>query len=210
MRKPKAQKVPNPYAFPKLAHKRRHGPTGHKLYRGYKPWLRDEFGFRCVYCLTRETWADDGHNRFSADHVKAKSKHVALTNDYDNLVYCCQRCNTLKSTKIGLPDPCEASLKTHLKLLRTGRFIGITPEGKRLVEYLLLNANERVRQRTYLMRLFAKQAKADPWELENRFGFPEDLPNLRKLRPPKGNKRPEGLEDSYYALKKSGKLPLYF
>jgi hypothetical protein len=25
-------------------------------YESYRPWLRDEFAFRCVYCLTRETW----------------------------------------------------------------------------------------------------------------------------------------------------------
>jgi len=33
---------------------RRHGPRGYLDYTSFKAWLRDEFTFRCVYCLTSE------------------------------------------------------------------------------------------------------------------------------------------------------------
>jgi hypothetical protein len=48
------------FDYPSLPHARRHGPQGYADYKHYKPWLRDEFSFRCVYCLCRETWLPDG------------------------------------------------------------------------------------------------------------------------------------------------------
>jgi hypothetical protein len=44
------------FQYPRQAHVRRHGPLGYVNYQSYKPWLRDEFEFRCVYCLWRERW----------------------------------------------------------------------------------------------------------------------------------------------------------
>ncbi len=43
-----------PFRYPDGPHQRRHGPRGYASYESYRPWLRDEFAFRCVYCLTRE------------------------------------------------------------------------------------------------------------------------------------------------------------
>ena len=43
--------LPAPFAYPTTPHTRRHGPRGYKNYKEYKPFLRDEFAFRCVYCL---------------------------------------------------------------------------------------------------------------------------------------------------------------
>lgn len=45
-----------PFEYPGAAHQRRHGPQGYRLPDSYRPWLRDEFAFRCVYCLIREQW----------------------------------------------------------------------------------------------------------------------------------------------------------
>jgi len=45
-----------PFIFPSVAHVRKHGPVGYTDFTTYKPWLRDEFQFRCVYCLERERW----------------------------------------------------------------------------------------------------------------------------------------------------------
>ena len=44
-----------PFDYP-APHLRRHGPMGYADYASYRPWLRDEFSFRCVYCLLREQW----------------------------------------------------------------------------------------------------------------------------------------------------------
>jgi hypothetical protein len=48
---------PTPFAYPAVGHMRRHASAGYKDYRDFKPWLRDEFEFRCVYCLQREMWS---------------------------------------------------------------------------------------------------------------------------------------------------------
>lgn len=38
-------------------------------------------------------------------------------------------------------------------------------------------------------------------------GFPDDLPDLSRLRPPEGNSRPEGVQQSYFAQRQRGELP---
>ena len=45
-----------PFIYPAEAHVRRHGPQGYASANSFRPWLRDEFAFRCVYCLLREQW----------------------------------------------------------------------------------------------------------------------------------------------------------
>ncbi len=49
------------FAYPPTDHVRRHGPRGYENYENYKPFLRDEFDYRCVYCLLREVWFPDRH-----------------------------------------------------------------------------------------------------------------------------------------------------
>jgi hypothetical protein len=202
-------KISRPFQYPSKAHRRVHGPRGHASYQAYKPWLRDEFEFRCVYCLTRERWRDDGQYSFTIDHVKPKSRYVDLTADYDNLVYCCARCNTLKSTKLGLPDPCNSTLAKHLKQ-GSGYFIASTPLGKRLIEYLRLNSPERVSNRLQYMLFFENRARLPHKLLGLAFGYPADLPDLARLKPPKGNSRPAGVKTTHFARKRASKLPPYY
>jgi hypothetical protein len=38
------------------------------------------------------------------------------------------------------------------------------------------------------------------------FGYPDDLPDLRRLRPPLGNTKPGSAEGCYYALRERGGL----
>jgi HNH endonuclease len=206
---PKRPRVPPPFRFPPKPHRRVHGPRGHNDYRAYKPWLRDEFEFRCVYCLTRELWVNAGYNAFTIDHVKPKSSYADLIADYDNLVYACNRCNNLKSIKLGLPDPCNSSLAKHLKL-RSGIFIHVTPLGRRLIEYLKLNEQGRIFERMRYLITFNDQNRSDPKLLLMTFGYPPELPDLSALNPPGGNSRPNGLKRSKFARKKAGKLPLYY
>ena len=44
------------FVYPAEPPRRRHGPQGYATPQGYRPWLRDEFCFRCAYCLLREQW----------------------------------------------------------------------------------------------------------------------------------------------------------
>ena len=59
------------FAYPERPHIRKHGPSGYEDYRSYKDWLRDEFTFRCVYCLERERWYPSGQDAFAVEHVTA-------------------------------------------------------------------------------------------------------------------------------------------
>ncbi len=42
------------FDYPEPRLERIHGPAGYSTYESFRPWLRDEFTFRCVYCLKRE------------------------------------------------------------------------------------------------------------------------------------------------------------
>jgi hypothetical protein len=44
----------SPFTYPSAPLVRRHGPQGYADYVSYRPFLPDEFQFRCVYCLLRE------------------------------------------------------------------------------------------------------------------------------------------------------------
>jgi hypothetical protein len=57
------------FDYPNRLSHRRHAPSGYAKYESYRPWLRDEFIFRCVYCLKREQW---GHvtSEFDIDHFQ--------------------------------------------------------------------------------------------------------------------------------------------
>src|SRR5437588_13107558 len=94
-----------PFTYPAVPHERCHGPQGYADYESYRPWLRDEFGFRCVYCLLREQW---GRTRgvFELDHFLPVSVHPEQERTYDNLLYACATCNAAKRAKL-LPDPCQ-------------------------------------------------------------------------------------------------------
>lgn len=72
-----------------------HGPIGYSSYESFRPWLRDEFTFRCAYCLNRETWGRVTAE-FELDHFNPQSLAPDLTLDYLNLVYSCRRCNQVK------------------------------------------------------------------------------------------------------------------
>jgi hypothetical protein len=79
------------FRYPDTPHGRKHGPTGYDTYKTYKEWLRDEFAFRCVYCLERERWYPSGSAAFAVDHVRPKGlpEYAHLVCDYENLVYAC-------------------------------------------------------------------------------------------------------------------------
>lgn len=56
-----------PFTYAAAPYSRRHGPRGYADYASYRPWLRDEFRFQCVYCLLREQWGRVA-GMFDLDH----------------------------------------------------------------------------------------------------------------------------------------------
>ena len=75
------------FDYPDAPVLRRHGPLGCTDYRSFKPWLRDEFSFRCILCLDRERWHPNGQEEFSVDHVEPRSIAAGQVANYDNLLY---------------------------------------------------------------------------------------------------------------------------
>lgn len=203
--------MPGPLAYPETPHHRRHGPDGYIDDRSWKPWLRDEFAFRCVFCLVRERWSPLGADSFGLEHLNPRSRAPHLEHVYENLVYACSRCNSHKQDRLLAIDPCEDGYGRHLHLEADGALTGITVAGEELIGHLLLNRPELLAYRQQLLRLCA-EAERDPngvvaEYLQSLLAYPADLPDLATLRPPGGNTRPDGVHDSCFARRERGELP---
>lgn len=86
----------NAFRYPAAPHRRRHGPKGYASVESFRPWLRDEFAFACVYCRYRETWSRL-KGAFALDHFCPVSVDAMRERDYDNLLYACAACKTSES-----------------------------------------------------------------------------------------------------------------
>lgn len=91
------------FRYPAASRVRRHGPRGDADADSYRPWLRDEFAFRCVYCLFREQWGRV-KAAFTLDHFVPTSIAPKKERTYDNLLYARAACNAAKGSSL-LPDP---------------------------------------------------------------------------------------------------------
>ena len=77
-------------------------PPGLK-YEEYREYLRPDFFFSCAYCTMCESEAQA--IRFTVDHYEPQRYRGDLANDYNNLMYCCDTCNTRKGYR--MPSPGE-------------------------------------------------------------------------------------------------------
>ena len=109
-------------------HVRKHAPHGYAKYDEFKPWLRDEFQFRCVYCLERERWYPNSKASLSVDHVVAQVNDDTRIVEYSNTVYACSRCNSAKREN-SLLDPTETSFANHLEVHADGTLHHKTLQG---------------------------------------------------------------------------------
>lgn len=195
----------HPYRYPTQGRSRRHGPAGYQDYRDYRPWLEDEFLFRCVYCLKRQKWART--DIWSVDHLIPQVEASELECDYNNLVLTCQWCNNRKLAD-SVPDPVAVAYGNCLRLDdSTGEVRSLDKGGEILIRVLKLNSLEHIRTRLDTLRQLKIMAQCAPDEWKRMMGFPEDLPNLRRKNPPDGNSRPEGLDESCYERKVRNELP---
>jgi hypothetical protein len=199
------------FTYPSAPLQRRHGPRGYTNYQQFKPWLRDEFTFRCVFCLNRETWEPNSSAYFGVDHFSSQSQSPELVCDYDNLIYLCNRCNSWKRNQSGILDPCLDAFSEHLAVKDDGTIEGLTPEGRELIRKLELDNSELIEFRRRTLRIIrVLAASSDPEAAEalrDWMGFPPDIPDLRKLRPPGGNSRPAGITRCHFVLRERGELP---
>jgi hypothetical protein len=201
-----------PFFYPTTPLLRRHGPQGYSDGPSYKPWLRDEFAFRCVFCLLREHWYRPfGADLFGVEHLIPRSRAPHLEFVYDNLLYACATCNSCKRDEGPLLDPTKDGYGNHLRLLPDGSLAATTNEGKQLIQTLNLNRFALILYRRELLEM-AETARDNPQsEIALRYRammvFPDDLPNLTSLRPPGGNTRPDGLLSCCFAQRQRGELP---
>lgn len=195
-----------PYLYPDAKHERKHGPCGYTDYTQYKPWLRDEFSFRCVYCLHRERWSHSGDAVFSTDHFVAQSVDTTLQTEYDNLVYACSRCNSYKQANNVL-DPCSVAFAKVIRINYDGSIDGLTSEAKQHIMILGLDDPKLVEFRGRLIRTIQALTQSSESNLVNSWlAYPDDLPRLPQFRPPGGNQRPGGLSTCTYELRKNRML----
>lgn len=193
------------YAYPAVPHSRKHGPKGYAHHRQYRPWLRDEFTFCCVYCLTRERWGK-GRYGFEVDHLIAQTKDPSRILDYDNLVYACATCNRLKSDEEGIPDPCQVAYGECLKVTDDGKIEALNDDGRKLIKWLRLDNEENTEYRRLMLEFIRLAESHDSRRHVQLMGFPDDLPDLDTYQPPE-NSRPEGVEQSWFAKRERGELP---
>ncbi len=186
----------SPFAYPATAHNRRHAPAGYVAYQHFKQWLRDEFTFRCVYCLERERWYPIRSAAFSVDHVIPQIIAPQLICDYENLVYACLRCNSNKLA-LQLPDPTRVPFANCLSVGHDGIISALTADGADLIDLLHLNDSGVIdTRRKYLRVIKLRRDYPDDAEVKalflDAFGYPDDLPDLKSLRPPGGNRAKAG------------------
>ena len=196
------------FEYPAAPHVRRHGPAGYKDYGSYRDWLRDEFMFRCVYCLRREQWDERGA-AFHIEHFIPVVIDPDSTCEYVNLLYACATCNEAKKAVLGVPDPCKVAFHDCLRVIDNGRVVAQNDDGEKLIQVLRLDSERSVRHRSRWMRILEALRTTHPALHEELMGFPAELPDLRQKRVP-SNTKPKGAQNCYFALRERGELPAMY
>lgn len=194
--------TPYPFTYPPQ-HARKHGPHGYRNYDSFRDWLRDEFAFRCVFCLRREQWGLVSRN-WDIDHFTAQSRNRSAILDYENLLYVCSTCNSLKSSHL-VPDPCAVNFRECLQVAADGSIEALNDNGKLLIQVLRLDNDDHTRFRNMIIRTLQTLADHDQQTFALWMGYPSSLPDLAKLRVPENNK-PQGVNDCFFAQRSRGEL----
>lgn len=189
------------FNYPQKRTERRHEPAGYSRYESYRPWLRDEFTFRCVYCLKRETWGQVT-GEFELDHFEPQSINPQRKLDYLNLAYACRRCNAVKKAQL-IADPFIVLNSESIWILADGIAEADSPEAKRIIRILDLNSPRMIQWRLLWSRIVAVAKMNDKDLHQMLVGLPMSMPNLGRLRPPK-NSKPSGVQQSWYAKTRTG------
>lgn len=176
----------HPFEYPRRRHRRRHTPAAGRHPSAYKPFLRDEFVFTCVYCLSRETWFRS-HASLGVEHFKARSWNPSAAKNYANLLYACNDCNRAKGSQ-PMPDDLHPEINpwaSHLRIENDGSVKSLTKDGEAILDILALNEPDLVRWRRVHLELFTEafRRRKLPWarqQLRDFFGFPPKPPVFPK------------------------------
>ena len=124
---------------------------------------------------------------------------------YTNLVYACRRCNAVKRDQTVV-DPFGLLRATLVVTLPDGSLRSDDADTTRLIRQLDLNSPRLKNWRVMWLRIVALAKDRDTDLYFQLVGFPKNLPNLKKLRPPR-NIREESLADCWFARRQGGSLP---
>lgn len=80
-------------------------------------------------------------------------------------------------------------------------------DARLLVRLLGLNGRAETEARMLWIGIIALAERFDTEFYRRLMGFPIDLPDLARLRPPGGNARPEGLASYFHVRRGEGTLP---
>jgi hypothetical protein len=195
------------FDYPIPQSERIHGPAGYATPESFRPWLRDEFLFRCVFCLKRETWGQVT-GEFEIDHFEPQAIVPERRVDYENLVYSCRRCNAVKGN-LEIEDPWKWLRSDKLEIRQDGTVHSDFPEVQRLILQMDLNSPRLIQWRLMYQRIVELAATHDPRLYVRLTGFPDDLPDLSQRRPPH-NSRPSGVRRSCFMRRQHGELPAVY
>jgi hypothetical protein len=102
-----------------------------------------------------------GVESFGVDHYRPVAQFPHLRCEYSNLFYTCNLCNFRKRDffptdvqwlqGVFLPNPCDHTMNEHL-LYRGTQVVPMTPAGELAVELLMLNHEEAVLYRGFVLR----------------------------------------------------------
>lgn len=196
------------FDYPTRKHVRRHGPVGYSDYESFRDWLRDEFSFRCVFCLQREQWT-----RFEAsfhiDHFVPQAINPNLACEYDNLLYVCATCNSKKSD-LSVPDPCEFAYGECVVVNPDGTIEARNETGELLIDLLRLDDATLTKYRLRWLETWrALIASGHSATYQEWMRYPDNLPDLAGKKPP-SNSRPEGVFQCAFERRKRGELPVSY
>jgi hypothetical protein len=154
--------------------------------------------------LLREQW---GRVRaiFDIDHFLPVAFHPERDRSYDNLLYACAACNAAKGSQL-IPDPCQVLIAAGVNVGEDGRIIGRTPQARLLIRKLGLDDPEYTEFRLLWIGIIGLAERYDSALHRKLMGYSDDLPDLARRRPPGGNTRPQGVQESYFARRARGRL----
>ncbi|MCZ6775831.1 MAG: hypothetical protein O7D34_05180 [Ignavibacteria bacterium] len=119
--------------------------------------------------------------------------------------YACAACNITKGDA-ELPDPCNCMLHGQVIVEEDGSIRGITPDARRVIGKLGLDLPDYRQFRMLFIGIVRLAAQHDLDHFRMLMKYPDDLPDLASLRPPR-NTRPHGVDDSFQARRDRGQLP---
>ena len=103
--------------------------------------------------------------------------------------------------------PLRVLLHDAVSVQTNGTLTAHTKEAAKLLDMLQLNSPESRRRRRLMLRVIRLAEEHDSTLLQELLGFPDSLPDLSRLQPPGGNRRPTGVTRSHFAKRSRGTLP---